>query len=71
MPLNASRHNSFHVMSLFTVSHANTHQIIYLFMSSLIFLTNSMLYLRVARYKIIAVEIHVGSVIQEWFSQQI
>jgi hypothetical protein len=53
-------------MSLSTISHVNIHQTMYLCLLQLS-VTNSMLYLRVARHKILAIEIHVGSIIYEWF----
>jgi hypothetical protein len=62
MPLNAPRHNPLYVMLLSTICHVNIHQTIYSCLRGFS-MTNNMLYLRVARHKILAVEIHVGSAI--------
>jgi hypothetical protein len=44
------------------LSHVNIHQVMYLCLR-LFSVTNSMLYLRVERHKILGVEVHVGSII--------
>jgi hypothetical protein len=49
-------------MSLSTISHVNIHQTMYLCLHQLS-VTNSMLYLRVARHKVLTVEKYVGPII--------